>query len=140
MGQSKDGQYFSQDQPPHPQFGVPLTSGHVPRVLSLRPIQQVHLRGFLGGHTAPGPALVARLMQRRGILQLTGEVKAAFQPCKDTVVRRSSHLVSRTSQALSCPEIQPSPHFLITTPCHLHSCHSGPVQVVGLDIFTNIDW
>lgn len=61
----------------------PLTSGRLLRSFCLWPIQQVHLRGLLSGHTSPGPALVPVVVERRGIFQLTGEVKAALQTCND---------------------------------------------------------
>lgn len=61
-----------------------LTSGHLLGMLLFGPIQQVHLGSLLGRDTAPGPALVPKVVQWRGILQLTGEVKAALQTCKDS--------------------------------------------------------
>lgn len=53
-------------------------------MLCLGPVQQVHLGGLLGGDAAPGPALVPEVMQRRGVLQLAGEVEAALQTCNDS--------------------------------------------------------
>lgn len=61
----------------------PLTSGRLLRSFCLWPIQQVHLRGLLSGHMSPGPALVPVVVERRGIFQLTREVKAALQTCND---------------------------------------------------------
>lgn len=61
----------------------PVTSGRLLRSFCLWPIQQVRLRGLLRGHTSPGPALVPVVVERRGILELTGKVKAALQTCND---------------------------------------------------------
>lgn len=61
----------------------PLTSGRLLRPFCLWPIQQVHLRGLLRGHTSPGPALVPVVVEGRGVLKLTGKVKAALQTCND---------------------------------------------------------
>lgn len=75
--------------PPAPGHS-PLTSGCLLRAVCLWPIQQVHLRGLLRGHTTPGPALVPMVVEGRGIFQLTGEVKAAFQTCNDKEGQRMS--------------------------------------------------
>lgn len=78
-----------------------LTSGHFLGMLRLRPIQQVHLRGLLRRNMAPGPALVPEVVQWRGILQLTGEVKAALQTCKEQ---------STVSGANCLPDVTFQPH------------------------------
>lgn len=70
--------------PEHLAVASALTSGHLLGRLCLGSVQQVHLGGLLRGDTAPGPALVPEVMQWRGVLQLTGEVKAALQPCNDS--------------------------------------------------------
>ena len=88
-----------------------LTSGHFLGMLRLRPIQQVHLRGLLRRNMAPGPALVPEVVQWGGILQLTGEVKAALQTCKEqSMVSGANCLPDVTFQPHSTPGSWPPSH------------------------------
>ena len=98
-----------------------LTSGHFLGMLRLRPIQQVHLRGLLRRNMAPGPALVPKVVQWRGILQLTGEVKAALQTCKEQPV---------VSGANCLPDVTFQPHS--STPGSWPPSHPQPSPYPGV--------
>lgn len=103
-----------------------LTSGHLLGVLCLRPVQQVHLGGLLRGDAAPGPALVAKVMKGRGVLQLAGEIEAALQACKDSQwsVGRT---VSPRGPPSPTPPLQEGGLHLIHNP-HASRVDSGQVH------------
>ena len=100
-----------------------LTSGHLLGVLCLRPVQQVHLGGLLRGDSTPGPALVPEVVEWWGVLQLTGEVKAALQTCSD-----SQRSVEQTVSQKKHSSIAPAPP---SAPGRWPSSHPQPSSLRG---------